>query len=148
MSILFTARNTGLPAAQQQPRQLHIRRSQLRPPIHHHHNRVRLFQPNLRLPEDLRRNQRLIIRHHAARIDDPRLAPHPLNLAIDAVARNPRLIAHDRPPRSRQPVEQRALPTFGRPHTAISGSVASIRALGLSHHLRSQQLDLAPVFLV
>ncbi len=37
------------------------------------------------------------------------IAPGPLHLAIDAVARNPRLIADNRSPRPRNPIEQRRL---------------------------------------
>ena len=103
---------------------------------------------HLRLAKDLRRNQRLIIRNHAAGIDDPRLPAHPLDLAIDAVACNPRLIAHDRSPRSRQPIEQRALTHIRPPANGNQRQLPRIGALGLSDHLRSQQLNIAPVVLI
>ncbi len=99
-----------LSPAQKQPRQLQIRRCQLRPPIDHHDNRIRLLKRHLRLPEDLTGNQRLIIRHHAARIHNPHIPPAPLHLPVDPVPRNSRFIAHNRTPRPRQPVEQCRLP--------------------------------------
>ncbi len=134
-----------LASALQQSRQLHIRRRQFRPPIHHHDNRVSLFQRHARLPEDLRRNQRLVIRHHTARVDNPHHAPGPLRLTIDAVARNPRLIAHNRPPRPRNPVEQRRFPNIRPPADSdqrhLRGLVRALRR-GVEH-LIGQLLDLA-----
>src|SRR5690349_14233154 len=94
-----------LAAAKQQPRQLHIGRSQLRSSVNDHHDNVSLIERNLSLPEDLARYQRLIIRNHAAGIDKPNVASSPLDLAVDAVARNARFIADDRAPRTCKPIE-------------------------------------------
>ncbi len=134
-----------LAAADQQPRQLHIRARQLRPPVHHHHNRVRFLKRHLRLPKDLTRNQCLIVRHHAARIDQPNLASRPLHLAIDPVARNPRLIADDRPPRPSQPVEQCTLAYVRSPADRNQRQCPARRMVHRHRLLQRQQLRRTPL---
>ena len=77
-----------LAAAQQQPRQLHVGAGELGAAVYDHDDGCSFRQRDLGLAEDLAGDQRLVIRYHAAGIDQPRAPSLPLDLTVDAVARD------------------------------------------------------------
>ncbi len=71
---LVDGEKDGLAATQQQAGEFEIGRSKLGAPIDDHDDRVGFFERHLRLAEDLRWDQRLIVGNDAAGIDDARFA--------------------------------------------------------------------------
>ncbi len=98
-----------LPCAPQQARQLGIERRQPRAHVHNQQQLRRALDGHLRLAKNFARNSRLVVWHNPARIDHFERALLPGRLAVDAVARNSRLVRDDRAPRGRQPIENRGL---------------------------------------
>src|SRR6266404_8305724 len=96
-----------LASTREQSRQLAIRSSDLSASIDDHDNSRCFVECDLGLTEYLRRYEVFVVRNDAARIHNSKLVPKPFDLAIEAVARDARLIADDGAPRSRQMVEQR-----------------------------------------
>ena len=76
----------------------------------------RVINRDTRLPQDFLRNKRFIVRHQSAGIHNFQRPPAPLGLAVDAVARNSRLICNDGATRARQPVEKRGFAHIRTPH--------------------------------
>ena len=99
--------------APQQPRQLSIERRQPRAHVHNQQQLRRAFNGHLRLAKNFARNSGLVVRHDPARVDDFECAPLPGRRAIDAVARDPRLVGDNRAPRARQPVKNRGFADIG-----------------------------------
>ena len=130
-----------LASALQQPRQFVVRPRQLRAHIHHHHQHVRFFQRHLRLHKDFCCDELRIVGHNAAHIHQPVAPPRPLVLAINTVARNARLVAHNRAPAPGDPVEERAFAHVGPPHNRHQGQMCSSRARGHNRSaIRGQNL--------
>ena len=102
-----------LPCAAQQARQLGIERRQPRAHIHNQQELRSAFDGHLRLAKDFARDGGLVVRHDPARIDDFERALLPGRRAVDAVARNSRLVGNNRAPRARQPVENRGFADIG-----------------------------------
>ncbi len=99
-----------LPRRAQQTRQLFIERRRARARIHDPEEHDRLVDGELGLPENVRRDEFLVVGHDTARVHEREAPPRPLRLAVDAVARDPRLVADDGTPLADQPVEERGLP--------------------------------------
>jgi len=110
-----------LAGAQQQAREVKVGRGQLSAAIDHHHNGLGLFERNAGLPEDLRRNQRFVIGHDATRIHQARRAAGPANLAVDAVARDARLVADNGAARLGEAVKERGFADVGAAHNGKGG---------------------------
>ena len=70
----------------------------------------------LRLAKDFRRDEVFVVGKNAARINDAQLAAAPFGLAIETVARDAGLIAHNGAARADQPVEQRGFADVGAAH--------------------------------
>ena len=104
-----------LPHALKLPYQFAIGPREFGAGIHDHDDSDRFLERNLCLPENFRRNKFLILRNDAARIDYSKRMAAPLRLAIEAVARDARLVADDRAPRTGQLVEQRGFANVGAP---------------------------------
>jgi hypothetical protein len=74
------------------------------------------LQRHLRLQEDLRRDVFLIVHDDAARIDQLETASVMLGRPMDTVACDPRLIADNSAPLSRNPIEEGGLSNVGPAH--------------------------------
>src|SRR5450631_703255 len=96
-----------LAGARQQSRQLAIGACDLGAGIDDHDNCRRLFERDLGLTENFRRDEVFIFGNDAARIHHSELVSEPFNLAIKAVACDAGLVADDSAPRSCQMVEER-----------------------------------------
>jgi hypothetical protein len=138
----------GLAAAQQQSSQFKVRRGEFGSSIDDHDDCISLFEADLCLTKDLCWNQRFVVWHDAARIDDTRGAAHPFDLAIDAVARDSRLIADDGSPRAGQPVEQGAFAYVWAAAYGNQRQLERVDACGLGDHLRGEQFDIPPIVLI
>ena len=125
----------GLPATHQQPGQLHIRRGQLGTAIDNHHNSVSFLERDLGLAEDLTGNQRLIIRNNATSIDNTGIPAHPLNLAIDPIPGDTRLIPNNRSSRAGEPVEESRFAHVWPPTDGDQWELPRVDALSLGSHL-------------
>ena len=86
----------GFAASDEEAGELHVGRCELGAPVHDHHDGVGFFERDLGLAEDLAGNQGLVVGNDTARVDDARVASLPLDLAVDAVARDAWLVADDR----------------------------------------------------
>src|SRR5665811_2142758 len=84
--------------------------------------------------DSLSRDQVRIVRHNATRVHHAKLAAEPLTLAINAVAGDARLVAHDRAATLGEPVEKRGLAHVGPAH---DGYQWEGRGAGLSGRCRS-----------
>ena len=113
---LVHGQEQGLAAVQQQAHQVVIGAGQLGARVHHQHQRVGLLQRHLGLVVDFGRDQLGIVGHDAARIDQAKLPPGPFVLAIDAVARDARLVAYNRAAAFGEPVEERGFAHVGPAH--------------------------------
>ena len=102
---LVDGKKKRLAGARQQPSQFAIGPGNLRSGIDDHNDRRRFFKRDLRLPENFRRNEILVVGNDAARIHNAKLVPQPFDLAIEAVARNAGLVADDGAARSRQMIK-------------------------------------------
>src|SRR5713226_7941413 len=96
-----------LPGLPQQSRKLLIERRHALARVHNQNQQPGLINGHARLAEDLARNGRLLIGDDAAGVHDLRGSPVPAYRAVDAVARDARLVGDDGAPRPRQPVEER-----------------------------------------
>ena len=74
VSILFTARNSGLPVRSSSRASSMSGAGQLGAAVHHHDDGRRFLQRHARLAEDLRRDQFLVVGQNAAGIDHAQLA--------------------------------------------------------------------------
>src|SRR5207249_6087545 len=81
-----------LPGGAQEPRQLFVERGQTGLAVHNQNEQRGFLDGYVRLAQDFLRNQRLIVRHEAARVDDFERAASPLRLAVSAVASDSRLV--------------------------------------------------------
>src|SRR6266481_5690240 len=70
----------------------------------------------MRLPQNLLRNERLVVRNDAASVDNLKGVAAPLRLAIDAISRDARLVGHDGAARAGQAIEKRGLADIGAAH--------------------------------
>ncbi len=120
----------GLPQPPQQLRQVHVGRGEFGPPVDHHDDRRGLVECKPCLRKDLCRNQRVVVGHNAAGVDDARDLPLPLDLAVDAVAGDAGLIADDRAPRAGKPVEQGRLAHIRPPADGNQGHPLSRLGVG------------------
>ena len=119
-----------LAAAHQHAHQVVVGAGQLGARIHHQHQRVGLFQSHLGLGVNLRGNQLRVVGHNAARVHQAKLPALPLELAIDAVAGDAGLVAHNRAAAAVSRLKSVDLPTLGRPTIATRGSAAAPGSLG------------------
>ena len=71
------------------------------------------FDGHLRLFEDFARDGGFVVRHDSARIHDFERPALPRRRAVDAVARDSRLVGDNRAPSAGQPVENRGLAHIG-----------------------------------
>src|SRR5258708_3363134 len=110
-----------LASACQQSRQLAIRTSDLSASIDDHDNRRRFVKRDLGLAEYLRRYEIFVVGNDAARTHHSKLVPEPLDLAVEAVARNTWLIADDGAPRSRQMIEESGFSDIRAPDDGDKG---------------------------
>ncbi len=94
---------------QQHLRQIPIGAGDLRAAIHQENDLVRLLQRELGLFQNLARNIIRIVHHDAAGVDDFEPLAIELRRAMDAVARDARLIAHDGTALTRDAVEKSGL---------------------------------------
>ena len=102
--------------ALQQSGQLHVRRSQLRACVHHHHNRIGFFQRHLGLAKYLRGNQGFVVRNNSAGVYHAQQTSVPVDFTIETVPRDAGLIAHNGAARSREPIEERGFAHVGPAH--------------------------------
>ena len=112
--------------ALQQAREFEVGRGEFGAAIDHHHDGVGLFERDARLAKDLGRDQRIVVGNDAAGIDHAQQLARPFGFAIETVAGDAGLVADDGTARSDQAVEERDLPTLGRP------TMASVPARGRS----------------
>ena len=98
-----------LARATQQARQLGIERRKAGAHVHDQQELRCRSNGDLRLAKDFTRNGGFVIRHDSSGVDDFERPALPGGRAIDAVARNARLVGDDRAPRAGQPVKYRGL---------------------------------------
>ena len=110
---LVDRQQQGLAAAQEQAGKVIVGCGQRSAPIDHHHDGLGLIERDPRLAKDLRRNQLRVVGQDAAGIDHPRMLAGPLDLAVDPVAGDARLIAHDRTARTGETVEESGFAHIG-----------------------------------
>ena len=89
----------------QKTRQFLVQRRNSGLVVYHQHKQRRLFKCHPRLPENFGRNQRLVVRNNPSRIHNFESFAAPFRFSINAVARDARLVRHNRSPRARQPIE-------------------------------------------
>ncbi len=94
-----------LARAPQQFRQFLIERHRTAAPIHHQHHARRVIDRIARLPQNFAGNSGFVLGDDPARVHHFEGAPFPIRVAVDAVARDARLVGHNRAPRPGQPVE-------------------------------------------
>jgi hypothetical protein len=94
----------------QNPRQLFIERRDSIPHIDDKQEQAGLIDRRAGLLEDVHGDNRLVIGHDTARVDQPESAPLPFGLTVDAVARDPGQVADDRAPRPDHPVKDGRFP--------------------------------------
>ncbi len=85
-----------LAAAQEQAGKVIVGCGQRSAPIDHHHDGVGLIERHPGLAKDFRRNQLRVVGKDAAGIHHPSMLARPLDLAVNPVTGDARLIAHDR----------------------------------------------------
>src|SRR5947199_6337669 len=102
-----------LPGGAQEPRQLFVKRGQTGLAVDNQNEQRGFLDGYVRLAQDFLGNQRLIVRHEAARVDDFERAASPLPLAVNAVASDSRLVGDDGAARAGQTVEERGLAYVG-----------------------------------
>ena len=102
-----------LAAAQEQAGKVIVGCGQRSAPIDHHHDGVGLIECHPGLAKDFRRNQLRVVGQDAAGIDHAGMLAGPLDLAVDPVAGDARLIAHDRTARAGETVEECGLAHIG-----------------------------------
>ena len=76
-------------------------------------DRLRLFDSVRRLFEDVCRDDRLVVGHDSAGVDKTKRFGFPVDLTVIAVARDAGLVADNRPPGTRQPIEERGFSDIG-----------------------------------
>ena len=122
VSILLTASNRGLPTAHQQARKVIVGSSQGSSPIDHHHDGVGLIECHPGLAKDFRGNQLGFVREGYHGIHHPGMLARPLDLAVNPVTGDARLIAHDQAwSAGGRRLKSVDLPTLGRPTMARTG---------------------------
>ncbi len=110
---LVDGEEDGLAAAQQQARELHVGRGELGAAVDDHDDGVGFFERDLSLAENLAGDQGFVVGDDAAGVDQAGFAALPLDLAVDAVARDAGLVADDGAARAGEAVEERALADVG-----------------------------------
>ena len=111
LRIDFVGQNCqGFAGAAQQVRQLGVERREARADIDDQQKLRCAFDGHLRLAKNFARDGGLVVRHDSARVDDFERAALPGRGAVDAVARDSRLVGDNRAPRAGQPVENCRLP--------------------------------------
>ena len=105
-----------LAAAHQQAHQVVVGAGQLSARVDHQHQRVGFFQRHFGLVVDFGGDQLGIVGHDAARVDQPKSPAGPLVFAVDAVAGDAGLVAHNGAAAVRQPVEERGFAHIGPAH--------------------------------
>ena len=121
VSILFTARLTGLPRRQQHAGQVAIGARDFGASIDQEDDMGGAPDGHLGLAEDLGWDILVIFHHDAARIDQFEAAAVVLGGPVDAVARDPRLVADDGAALPRDPVEQGGFSDVGPAHNHHRG---------------------------
>ena len=102
-----------LAGAAQQARQFGVQRRQARARIHDEQELRCRFDGHLRLAKNFARDGGLVVGHDSAGVDDFERAVLPGGRAVDAVARDSRLVGDNRAPRAGQTVENRGLADIG-----------------------------------
>ena len=95
--------------AAQKPRQFFVERRETRLAVHNKNQQRRFFDGHLRLTENFLRDEPFLVGKDAAGVHDFQRLAAPFRFAIDAVARDARLIGDDGAPRAGQAIEQRGL---------------------------------------
>ena len=96
----------GLTNVAEEKRDLLIERRHAGSGIYDPNDRLCTIDRERRLLEDIGRNDRLVIRHYPARVNQLESLRFPLHIAVDAVTRDPRLIADNRLPTAGKPVKK------------------------------------------
>src|SRR3954452_11454327 len=81
--------------------------------MHHHYDRSAFIECDPRLPENLGRNEILVLRNNAASVNDAEIVPEPMGFAVQTVAGDARFIADNGPARTHQAVEQSGFADIG-----------------------------------
>src|SRR6266481_5535618 len=68
------------------------------------------------LPQNLLRNERLVVRNDATSVDNLKRVAAPFRFAIDAIARDARLVSDNGAARAGQAIEKRGLADIGAAH--------------------------------
>ena len=98
-----------LPQLMQHPRQIAIDAGDLTAPVDQKNDVRSRLERHPRLFQNLRRDHLVIVGNDAAGIDQIEFAPAISGLAVNAVPRDPGLVAHDRAPLPDNRVKQRGL---------------------------------------
>ena len=102
---LVNGQEDGLAAANQQAHQVVVRAGQFGARVDHQDQRIGVFERDFGLVVDLGGDQFRVVGHNAARVHQAELPARPLVLAVDAVAGNAGLVAHNGAAALRQAVE-------------------------------------------
>jgi hypothetical protein len=110
MALLLTVnfidrQKQGFAATKEQPRQLEIRPGQLSARVHDHDDGIGVLKRNFRLPKDLRRDERFVLRNNATGINNAQASPAPSRFAVYTVARNTGFIANNSPAGANDTIE-------------------------------------------
>src|SRR5579863_740558 len=95
---LIDRQKQRLSATDQKTREVEIGRREFAASVHHQNNRVSLFQRDLGLAKDLRRDEVFFVGFDSSRIHDAQAMSAEVGFAVEPVARDPRLIANNGAP--------------------------------------------------
>ncbi len=114
-SILLTTSVSGFTERPQQLRQIAVCGCNFRAAVDHIKDMRGEVQRNLRLLQNLRRDECIVMRDDAARIDQAEAFAAIFDLAVNAVAGNAGLIADDGSPVAQDRIEQGRFANVGPP---------------------------------
>jgi hypothetical protein len=102
---LIDRQEQRLAAANKNAGKLEIGGREFRSAIDHHNDRIGFLKGDLRLTEDFRGDEILVVGKDSAGIYNAQAPAAPLSLAIKTIPRDARLVTDDGSPRAHQPVE-------------------------------------------
>src|SRR5216683_8285240 len=108
--------------------QFDIRRRHFRAAVHHHDDSIGFYQSDLRLAENLCRDEVFIFGENSPRIHDAEMASAPFRLAIETVARDAGFVANNGATRAYQAIEERGFTDVGTPDDSDGGHAGSGRS--------------------
>jgi len=120
----------GLAAADEELDEIVVGAGQLRASIDDEDKGVGLLKCDFGLVVDFGGNQLGVVRDDATGVDQAKLAAAPVVLAVDPVAGNARLVAHDGAARVRQAIEKRRFAHVGPAHDGDHRQRLSARFAG------------------